>query len=129
MFPLKLVDCTEMNYKEYQKYGYEEVFKSNYLGDYYCLTQENPNDNIVIGGNFGTEFYGYISATIKKCTNTSESNVICKTPEKINELLQDRWFEVYFLDHYIDIYDYEDPIKTFSNSVYTMVDPLSSKSL
>ena len=39
------------------------------------------------------------------------------------------WFEVFFLDHYIDIYNYTNPIQTYANSFYVYIDPSISKSL
>ena len=98
--PLDIINCTEINYKEYSKYGYGEIFTSNDLGNYYCFNRTKVDKEIVIGGNFGSEFYGLVSAYITKCENGTNPNVICKPIEEINEKMNGYWFEVFFfLDH------------------------------
>ena len=125
--PLKRINCTEINGKEYTEYGYENIFISNNLANYYCYNETDIDKEIVVGGNFGSEFYGVISVTIRKCSN--ETGIECKTDEEIDKILKGTWFEVFFLDHYIDIYNYSNPIQTYSNSYYTMIEPTVYKIL
>ena len=123
------INCTEINLNRYEKYGYQDIFLSNNLNDYYCYDKTDIDDKIIIGGIFGSEFYGCIHAILKKCQNSSDSDIICKSEEEINEKINGFWFEMFFLDHFVDIYNYSSPIQTFSNSLYSMVTPDFYKSL
>lgn len=123
------INCTDINLQKYKKYGYAEAFYSNSLDNYYCYDKTDIDEKIIIGGIFGSEFYGCIHAILKKCQNSSDSNIICKSEEEINEKINGFWFEMFFLDHFVDIYNYSSPIQTFSNSLYSMVTPDFYKSL
>lgn len=123
------INCTEINLNRYEKYGYQDIFLSNSLANYYCYDKTDIDDKIIIGGIFGSEFYGCIHAILKKCQNSSDSNIICKSEEEINEKINGFWFEMFFLDHFVDIYNYSSPIQTFSNSLYSLVSPEFYKSL
>ena len=125
--PLHQINCTEINGKAYKENGFENIFISNDLANYHCFNGTDIDDEIVLGGNFGSEFYGMISAYIKKCENGT--GIECKSPEEIDKALKGCWFEVFFLDHYIDIYNYTNPIQTYANSFYVYIDPSISKSL
>ena len=127
--PINLVNCSDTNLPLYTKYGLKSVFESNNLMNYYCFNNTELDNELVIGGLFGSEFYGVIHAKVKKCVNNTNSDIICKTPEEIAEKTNGFWFEFFFLDHFVDIYDYGQPVQTFSNSLYTWIAPQFYKSI
>ena len=55
------------------------------------------------------------------------NSVICKTKEEIDNALNGAWFELFIIDHFIDVNDYNNPVKTFFNSIYSQLDPSFSK--
>ena len=64
---LNQINCTEVNYQTYEEYGYGNVFLSNSLQNYYCYENSINDKKVIIGGIFGSEFYGCIHAILKKC--------------------------------------------------------------
>ena len=112
----------------YSIYGFDEVFQSNNLYNYNCYNETVDGNKVVIGGNFGGDFYGVLSINIYKCINKTNS-VICKTKEEIDNALNGAWFELFIIDHFIDVNDYNNPVKTFSNSIYSQLDQSFSKTL
>lgn len=127
-FSMKRINCSEINLKKYQEAGYENEFYLNNLQNYYCYNTTENNNPITIGGKFGTEFYGVVSLSISPCNNET-SNVTCQTPEQIEEVLTLCYFEIFFLDHFIDTYNYEHPVQTYSKSFFYQIDPNLSKSV
>lgn len=126
--PMKAINCTEINMKKYQESGFEKEFISNNLKDYFCFNETEKGDPIIIGGNYGSEYYGVITLSITKCNNET-SSVPCKSSEEIDSILNLCYFEVFFLDHFVDIYNYTNPIQTYSQSFYYQIDPKLSKFL
>ena len=127
-FPMKRINCTEINMKKYIEHGYEKEFLSNDLQNYFCYNVTEDEQPIIIGGNYGSEFYGVITLSIMKCDN-STSGGTCKTNDEIDAALNLCYFEVFFLDHFIDVYNYKNPIQTYSQSFYYQIDPKLSKFL
>lgn len=121
--PMTVINCTEFNYKKYKQHGLEREFLANHLFDYYCFNGTEIDDEIVLGGYFGYDFYGYIAVDVYKCINETVPGVVCKPNEEIDRLLDGAWFEAFFIDHYVDIYDFASPIQAFSNNVYSKIDP------
>lgn len=133
VFPMNPIPCNEINGKEYLKHGYINEYNINNLAQYKCYNTTTEGESVVIGGNFGTSFYGVISVHVRTCVNDSENisseSVVCKSQSEIENILKGSWFEVFFLDHYIDIYNHSHPVQTFSNSFFTQIDSAFSKSL
>ena len=125
-FPLKRINCTNINLKKYKEANFETEFYSNNLQDYYCYNETEENNPIILGGLYGSEFYGTITVSILKCNNDT-SAVPCKSQEEIDAALNYCYFEVFFLDHHIDPLNYYNPIRTSSQSFYYQIDPKLSK--
>lgn len=125
-YPLKRINCTTINLKKYKEANFEAEFYSNNLQNYYCYNETEENNPIILGGLYGSDFYGTITVSILKCDNTT-SPVPCKSQEEIDEALNYCYFEVFFLDHYIDPLNYYHPIRTSSQSFYYQIDPKLSK--
>lgn len=127
--PLEEVSCTIYNEKMYRKYGYEKEFFANNLDKYHCYNYTKSGVNPVLGGNFGTDYYGVISIELRKCVNDTESGKEnCKEENVIKETVKGMWFEVFFLDHFVDIYNYSNPVQTYSSSIYSFIDSELKKS-
>lgn len=126
--PMKVINCTEINLKKYQESGFEKEFISNNLKDYFCFNETENGDPIIIGGNYGSEYYGVITLSIAKCNNET-SPIPCKSSEEIDSILNLCYFEVFFLDHFVDVYNFSHPIQTYTQSFYYQIDPKLSKFL
>ena len=124
---LEQTECNLTNLPEYRRHGYEHEFFSNSLDRYYCFKQTVNKDKITLGGNFGSSFYGVMSFRVSRCNNQTNNNN-CYSNEIINDKIKLAWFEVFFLDHFIDINNFEQPIQTYSNSFYTTIEPKFTKS-
>ncbi|MCQ2817964.1 MAG: hypothetical protein MJ252_11925 [archaeon] len=120
-YPLTPINCSILNENIYNKNGFSTEFQSNDLGNYQCYNQTDNGLPLIIGGNYGSEFYGVFTISILKCKNSTNNS--CASPEEIDKNLNKAYFEVFFLDHYMDTYNYKEPIQRFSNSFYYQTTP------
>lgn len=56
---------------------------------------------------------------IKKCTNSTSSNIICKPPETIDSIMGSTKISFYLSDKLIDPTDYSNPFKDKVNNQYS----------
>ena len=59
---------------------------------------------------------------VSKCQNSSDSDIICNSPEIINEKVQDAWLQIFFSTYSINSENYTQPITTDLTSVYFRLD-------
>lgn len=114
---LPRINCTDYNLKLYQKYGFEDEFYSNSLDEYSCYNLSELGNIPVLGGSFGSDYYGVLTFDVAYCNGDG-----CRPHEEIKKTIQGCWFEMFFLDHYADIYNYTTPIQTFASSTYISID-------
>lgn len=88
----------------------------------YCL---NKND-FEVGGSQKYPFSNYLVLTLQKCNGTN-SNVICKSPQVIDDTLANIMINVHCMDHNIDHNNYHNPIYGLPQTAYLMIDPKASK--
>lgn len=122
---LERINCTLTNLPEYARHNLEHEFYSNSLDNYYCFKQTITGDKIVLGGNFGSEFYGIMSFRVSRCKNSTSGN--CEDNDVIDKRIKLSWFEVFFLDQFIDINNFKNPVQTYGNSFYTNIEPKLTK--
>ena len=118
-YPLEFLNCTT-NYHIIKKYKLESRFKSFNLINYTCF--KHKEKEIILGGKYGTKFYANLQIYAKKCINSTENNNHCKPQEEINSILQGAWIEIIFLNSYVDIYNYSNPIQYMLENYYSQID-------
>ena len=115
---LDVVNCTK--YKDiYKKINQEDNFNGNDISLHYCFSYSN---NITIGGRYSDDFYASLAIYISKCQNSSDSSIICKSEDIINEKVQDAWLQIFYSTNSINSENYSYPIQTDLTSVYFKLD-------
>ena len=117
---LTFFNCTNL-YDKFVKREQGNRFKSLGLYNYTCFKNTN-NDPIILGGIYGTNFYGNIAIYLKKCVNDSSSNIICKDEETIEKNIQNGWLQISYLSAYVDYYNYSNPIQYKALGTYSQID-------
>ena len=116
---LNFMNCSNL-YDNFKKINQEKLFNSLSLSQYICF--ENFNEPIILGGVYGSEFYGNIAIYIKKCKNESSSDIICKDQETIDKTLQNGWLQVSYISAFIDYNNYKNPIQYKLLGSYGLID-------
>ncbi len=118
-YDLDIVNCTNF-YNKYQKLEIDKQFKENDIRLHYCFNDSKKK--IIIGGRYSDDFYASIAIYISKCQNSSDSSIICKSEDIINEKVQDAWLQIYYSTNSINSENYSHPIQTDLSSVYFKLD-------
>ena len=116
---LNFMNCSNL-YDNFKKYNQEKLFNSLSLSEYICF--ENFNEPVILGGVYGSDFYGNIAIYIKKCKNESSSDIICKDQETIDKTLQNGWLQVSYISAFIDYNNYKNPIQYKLLGSYGLID-------
>ena len=128
-----IYDSCEEGIKDIQSfYNYLNEYQSIYLNNGLCISQfydsnkktlVNKNDlnflyPTVAHGNTNKNELIYLIA-IKKCeNNTLLNNNSCYDNETIENLIKEyEYYSIYFVDHHVDIDNYENPITYFFHSI------------
>ena len=115
---LNSINCTYY-YDIFIEKNLQNRFDTLGLKDYHCFTS---NESIIIGGHYGSNFYGNLVIYLEKCKNKSDSSIICKDENTINEFLQNGWIQITYISAYIDYYNYSHPIQYYLPGDYNKVD-------
>ncbi|MCQ2821068.1 MAG: hypothetical protein MJ252_27735 [archaeon] len=118
---MPLVRCNETN----KKYDYK-LFKTLSLEDHYCF-QDLTGISLI--GDYGDEIWNYIRLTINKCVNSTDSKIICKSPEEIDATLKGGFFAIYLTDFDITPEDYYNPIAYSTKDYFTTISPNDYKEI
>ncbi len=129
-FSFEMNDLTFMNcsniYPLFKELGVDDRFESTGLIDYNCYNFTEP---IIIGGKYGTDFYANLGFYIVKCRNSSNSNIICKSEEEINSLMQNGWLQITYVSSYVDFNNFSSPIQYITDDSYINFDVNMNKQL
>ena len=117
-FKLTSMNCSNI-YPIFKNFGLDDKFNSTGILYYNCYNFSEP---IIIGGKYGTDFYGNIEFSIRKCRNSSDSNIKCKSEEKINSILQKSWLQMTYISSFIDFNNYSNPIQYITEDIYFNID-------
>ena len=117
-YTLSFMNCTNI-YNIYEKKEIKSYYESNAIQEFSCFNYSEP---IIIGGQYGTSFYGNLAFYIIKCKNGTEDGIICKSEEEIENLIQDGWLEIAFITSYIDYKNYTNPVKYIIHGQYSKLD-------
>jgi hypothetical protein len=97
---------------------FKDEFSHQPLSSLYCV-DPSTFQNIFIGGNWGQEFFNYLQIRIQTCQNSTDSNVTCKTPEEIDNVLSGGYFVVNLIDSLFEPKNYTNPQKHFRRDTFT----------
>jgi hypothetical protein len=123
-YPLKQVNCSK--YKEkYKEKGFEKDFTNNNLDRAICI--DLNSQDIVLGGNFITEYFSNFNYKIKKCVNSTDSSVMCKSPSEIDEKIKGGFFNFFYFDNFVDLNEFSNIFKESFINYFILLDPKASK--
>ena len=117
-FKLTSMNCSNI-YPIFKNFGLDDKFNSTGILYYNCYNFSEP---IIIGGKYGTDFYGNIEFSIRKCRNSSDSNIKCKSEEEINSILEKSWLQMTYISSFIDFNNYSNPIQYITEDIYFNID-------
>ena len=122
---LDFMNCSKI-YDIFKEFEIDDRFNSIGLINYNCYNASEP---IIMGGKYGTEFYGNLAFYVSKCKNSSDSNIICKNEDEINNLIQNGWLQITYVSSYVDFNNYSHPIQYVTEDSYIMLDISMNKQL
>jgi hypothetical protein len=118
-FEHKILEVEPCNLKLHAYY-FNESFAHQPLDNLYCIKPEYYGD-IYMAGYFGESTYNYISVELEMCTNSSNSNVVCKSKEEINKILSGGFFVMDYVDTIFEPINYHTPNKFVRRDFYTTI--------
>jgi hypothetical protein len=93
---LDFENCTDNpnNLNKFEKYGSinNDTLRNNAYYDSICLKNA---DDLVIGGDFNSDYYSNLYIEMKRCTNSTKSNIVCKSNEAINNSINNFSFSIF----------------------------------
>lgn len=100
--------CRLENYKKFP-----ETFDKLVLNKTHCL----KNLSTYLKGYWDDQQSYYMSVKLEKCTNSTESKIVCKSEEEISEYLNNKYFNIFYQQNNFDLSNFNQPItskiKTF----------------
>lgn len=105
--------CNESDYPEDPT-----IFQTLGLKNYMCL----DNSTLELQGYWDEPKLSYFFLILSTCQNRSDSNIICKPQEEIENFFENKYFQIYYKDINYDLNDYDKPVKSLFKTEYTMVD-------
>ena len=104
----------------------EEINQANYINNLrinisYCVDDGYHWD---LEGSFFDPNETQFLFELRICKSTPPLK-ICKSDEEIQTFLQEKYFVLYFQDSYVDVNDYENPVKFFPHVEKIILTPLS----
>jgi hypothetical protein len=122
--PLKTKNCSD--YREiFKAKGFEKDYDGNYLDQGVCIDLKARD--IVLGGNFASNYFSNFVYNLKKCVNSTDSNIICKPQEDIDKKIKGGFFQFFYFDNFVDLNNYSKVFTEYLIHYYIVLDPKSSK--
>lgn len=141
------IDCKDAFEKKsiYENSNFLVNNKSSYLDDnnfmnWKCI----KNKNFTIKGNYIKNSFTNLYIEVKGCKNSTiqndqlianqkesenmQNNKICKPQNEIDESIKENKLNVYYLEHSLDLEDFNNPIKSSVNNYFILLDPNLKKS-
>lgn len=128
---LDIINCTVLHSK-FLEIGLGDQFITNGIKDFFCFNGTYKGKPIILGGNYGSNFYGNLAIYIRKCINSTENfqkNIICQPEKVIKENMQDAWIQIKYSSAFIDSDNYSSPISYVLDGYYTRLDYSINKML
>ena len=111
--PYDLVKCNLDSHFE----NFKEQFKGQDLDNLLCPPKEI--EKIELEGSFDNNVFRWLNIIISNCKNETDSNVVCKSKEEIDEKLRGGFFVVNYIDTIFDPKNFESPEKYVRKNFYT----------
>jgi hypothetical protein len=121
---LNQTKCT-MYEEEFKRRGFYKNYIANDIQSGVCF--DNTSPGLVIGGDFGSDYFSNINFKIKRCVNSTNSKVICKSKDVIDDKLLNGYFQWYYFGNNIDINNYLNPYSISFANYFIVLDPKASK--
>lgn len=114
---LQQINCS-MYFDYFNSLNVSASFDGDGLKTGYCF----DNRNISIGGAYVSDYFANIEYSIFKCVNSTNSNITCKSTEEIDRLLYLNYFQIFYLDYFIDSNSYKAPLNYYLNNYFVITD-------
>ena len=95
------------------------------LENFLCM----DNSTLDFSGYWDNPVMTYFFAVLSVCTNGSNPNITCKSPDEIKQILLGTYFTIYYKDINYDMNDYDKPVKVIYKTDYFFVDLILRKKL
>lgn len=108
---VNLIKCSDI-------YNNSDIDEENLhipLDLFFCV---DPNENAQIMGFWGSKISKSLKVKLQKCKNETNSNIVCKSKEEINEIIQNGIISIYASDYLINQKNYSQPTKKYFRDVY-----------
>ncbi len=121
---LEQVNCSI--YKDiFKEKSSDKIYIANFLEKAICM--DFKSNDVVIGGSFLGKYFSNINIKMKKCKNSTDSKIICKSNREINEIIKDGFFELFYFDNYIDLNNYKNTFYQYFKQYFIVLDNNSKK--
>lgn len=115
--------------KIYRENNYLNNYESNYLFNATCISNRLSNGReYSLNGSFLANEFNQLRVSIHKCDQNKLNEKFgvgkrrCKNKTEINDVLSFSYFEVYFLDNYVDFKNYTAPKRKDFGNYYLRMD-------
>jgi hypothetical protein len=126
---LDIISCKQLK-SQYEKLNLLDDYETLQIEDHYCfklnynkISNEIKNlclNDVILGGQYGSDFYGNLALYINHCNNESlNNNEKCLTNETILNLIEGAWLQFYYTTASVNENNYNNPIKRCLGSYYT----------
>jgi hypothetical protein len=130
---LDVISCKELK-TQYEKLNLLDEYESLQIENHYCFKLNYNNldekikkqfkNDVILGGQYASNFYGNLALFINHCSNESLSNEEekCLTNETILNLIEGAWLQFYYTTSSVNANNYKNPIKRVIGTYYTKLD-------
>ena len=137
---LDIISCKDLK-SQYEKLNLLNDYETLQIENHYCfklnynkLNQEIKNqfkDDVILGGQYASNFYGNLALYINHCSNESlsEEDEKCLTNETILNLIEGAWLQFYYTTASVNENNYNNPIKRNIGSYYTKLNSGLNKNI
>lgn len=97
----------------------ENLFNRTNYNQHYCMNA----DNITIGGSYYQNYFSNIYLEIKRCVNSTLNNNHCHSDDEITNSMIGNQIEIYYVDSYPSVENFNNPLSHLFISYYVKLDP------
>lgn len=116
---LKITNCTRF-INIFEKHNLLNDFLSNNLSEGICF--DFLETGLQIGGTYTSNYLSSINYKVQTCVNSTNSKVVCKPKDEIQQKLLQATFSIYYIDHYIDSDNYLSPFVSYLGQYFIKTD-------
>lgn len=109
----------------FSELGFLADFDGNKLNNTDCFGMEQ--DDVILGGNFGQEYFSQIQIILSKCKNGTSPGIVCRPPEEIDKIINGGFLQMYYIDKYVDVNNLTHPFVNFFFNYFNILDSKMQK--